>query len=180
MNTLIRATATLACTYALLFAAGCATQNAQVVTEPISGSGVAALYTQEQLPPTIQTSGIDDPQTGSATTWGAIAMVPADQMKATYNPPVMSFMGMGIVNNRATRQEAEAAALQVCIDDGQKGCAVAYAFNNQCAVFFFAPESRAYGWAVGQTPSATARQAYKGCEQNAGDEECVPFYASCP
>lgn len=168
---------------AAVFMSGCAQMSAQNITTPTAQGGVAKPYSQSTMPQTIQYVGEADPETGSSTTWGAIATVEPENIKAPDRAISYAIIGFGITNNRATQQEAADAALTMCKNDGEPGCKVRYVFQGQCAAVFFTPDNRrAYGWAVALEIDDAAQMAHETCmQQNTGDRrDCVPFYASCP
>lgn len=99
-----------------------------------------------------------------ASQWGAIAVYPRGAV-------------LGISINKATRQEAEQAALEDCESRGGKGlCKVDQSYANQCVAF--TAGDTGHNSNVGATIDQAAKKGMEVCMQ-AGDTHCSTVYTAC-
>lgn len=168
---------TLAATACIsLFIAGCA-QTPSTHTQLFgaqSQAGNTQVYTQPTLPMPVM-----DPQPSATmqAKWGAIASAPG--IAALTDPMTSYVLGISSVNNYASRQEAEKAALASCEADGIVGCQVNAVFQGQCYSFAFGHEHRAFAWAIHPEKEQADQQANKLCAQQNEGMACITFSTKC-
>lgn len=140
-----------------------------------SGFGFAQTYESQTLPipePPLPSSATDSAR------WGAMAYT--DSMAALNDPEMPFLVGIGIVSNYATAQEAQEAAMLICESDGIAGCKSRVSFQSQCLALTYDYINLAYAWSVATTKDKAEHQAQELCEQQAGENACKPFGTVCP
>ena len=140
-----------------------------------SGFGFAQAYNSPTLPmpaPPLQSSATDGAK------WGAMAYT--DNITVLNDPEIPFLLGIGIVDNYATAQEAQEAAMLICESDGIAGCKPRVSFQSQCLALAYDHTNLVYAWHVATTKDEADQQAQQVCEQQVDDNACKPFGTVCP
>ncbi|MGL4666912.1 MAG: DUF4189 domain-containing protein [Saezia sp.] len=159
-------------TCAILFLTGCAQTS---LRGEKSGWGTAQIYNETTLAMPIF-PGKRTPS--NENKWAALAYT--DQL-AVLNAPEMAYLlGIGIAQNYATAQEAEAAAMLICEADKIPGCKLKTTFQAQCLALAYDYKNLVYSWSIATTEEDAEKQAMLLCEQQASENACKPFGTICP
>lgn len=82
---------------------------------------------------------------------------------------------MGIADSKASKKDAEDAAIESCRNQGGLGCSVSLAYKNQCAAVAWGETT--VTTAHGPTIEAASNLAMQDCRSKTGD--CQIYYTNC-
>lgn len=154
---------------------GCVSNSSRTLVGDQEGSHIITEYNQPSLPsllPPLQSTQSEGDK------WGALAY--SDTMAVLDDEEMPVIFGFGLARNYATAQEAEQAAMQICENDGIEGCQIRSIFQSQCFASFYAPQVRAYAWAIGATEDQASEKAQILCQTLAPNQSCIAMSSFCP